>query len=111
MGKDADTTESFDLLFKLDALTRLNTNLSTWLEVNYINGDHSQFVRNQIKVCLSGLKRHMIALTHAFTPSEELMDSMLAPQDGDLYNSVVNRIYSAPHAFNRTENWRELYHK
>jgi hypothetical protein len=31
------------------------------------------------------LKRHVIALTYAFGPVEEMFDSMLAPEDGNLY--------------------------
>lgn len=53
----------------------------------------------------------MVALTYGFSPSEDMMDSMIAPLDGDLFNSVVNRIYSAPKTFERSENWRELYQK
>lgn len=51
----------------------------------------------------------MIALTYGFLPSEDMYDSMIAPRDGDLYNSVVNRVYSAPKAFDRIDSWRELY--
>ena len=51
----------------------------------------------------------MVALTYAFAPDEDLVDSMLAPPDGDLYKSVVRRVYTAPGAFERLENWRTLY--
>jgi hypothetical protein len=44
-------------------------------------------------------------------PFEDLFDSMLAPNDGNLYKSVVNRIYNAPNAFSRIANWKELYSK
>ena len=53
----------------------------------------------------------MIALTYAMLPSEEMFDSMIAPQDGNLYKNVLNRIYNAPGAFGRIENWKDLYHK
>ena len=106
---NADTQECLNLLFRLDALTRINTNIGTWLEVSYIKGDHALIVRRQIKETLTALKRHMIALTYAYSPSEDIMDSMLAPKDGDLYNSVINRIYSAPKAFERIDNWKDLY--
>lgn len=53
----------------------------------------------------------MIALTYALPPIEEMFDSMIAPQDGNLYKSVVSRIYSAPHAFSRISNWKDLYSK
>lgn len=108
---NADTAECLELLFRLDALTRVNSGLATWLEVGYLNQNHAQFVRNQISVCLKGLKRHMVALTYGFSPSDDLTDSMLAPLDGDLYNSVVSRVYTAPKAFERSQNWRDLYQK
>jgi hypothetical protein len=109
--KDEETMESLELLFRLDALTRINSNIGTYLEVNYFKGEHSQFARNQISQCLKGLKKHIIALTYGTLPSEDLVDSMLAPADGDLYNSVVNRIYTAPAAFERSDHWRDLYQK
>lgn len=51
----------------------------------------------------------MIRLTYSMLPSEVFADSMLSPENGDLYKSIVNRVYSAPKAFERIENWRELY--
>lgn len=53
----------------------------------------------------------MVALTYYMSPSEDLFDSMLAPKDGQLYKSVVNRIYSAPGVFERIETWKDLYEK
>jgi hypothetical protein len=34
---------------------------------------------------------------------------MIAPGDGELYKSVVGRMYATPKVFERIENWRELY--
>lgn len=51
----------------------------------------------------------MIAYTYCTLPSEELLDSMIAPTNGDLYKNVTNRIYAAPKTFERIENWKELY--
>jgi hypothetical protein len=44
----------------------------------------------------------MIALVDTFQPSEALLDSMLAPADGDLYGSIINKIMTSPKAFERT---------
>ncbi len=68
-------------------------------------------VRNTLKKSLAELKRHAVALTYGMYPSDDLFDSMIAPLDGDLYNSVVNRVYTAPKAFERSKTWRELYQK
>ena len=48
-------------------------------------------------------------MTYVCNSSEEMTDSMLAPQDGDLYGSIIRRIYSGPKAFERISNWKELY--
>jgi len=50
----------------------------------------------------------MVRLTYSMYPPEIIFDSMIAPADGDLYKSVVNRIYTAPKAFDRIENWKEI---
>jgi len=55
------------------------------------------------------LKRHAVAYTYALSYEEELIDSMLAPTDGQLYKSIVQRVYSSPNAFERISNWKELY--
>jgi hypothetical protein len=34
---------------------------------------------------------------------------MIAPADGDLYGSIINKIYTAPKAFERISNWKTLY--
>ena len=108
-GPNADTVECMQLLFRLFALSRLNTGVGAWLEAGYFTGDHALMIRRQIKACLSQLKRHAIALTYALPPSEDLCDSMIAPGDGDLYNSIVNRVFTAPQAFTRSKHWRMLH--
>ena len=105
-----DTKEAIQLMFRLDALTRIHKNLTQWLEVEYFSGDHVAMIKRQIKLTLKAVKRHVVAITYGYNVSEEQTDSMLAPQDGDLYGSIVRRIYSAPKAFERISNWRELYH-
>lgn len=40
-----------------------------------------------------------------------MMDSMIAPGNGDLYGSIINKIYGAPKAFDRIKNWKEIYQK
>lgn len=66
-------------------------------------------IKNQILKLCSGFKRHAVAFTYALIPSEDLFDSMIAPHDGKLYKSVVSRVFNAPKAFERIENWKELY--
>ncbi len=40
-GPNEDTVECMQLLFRLFALTRLNANIGTWLEVGYLTADHA----------------------------------------------------------------------
>jgi hypothetical protein len=53
----------------------------------------------------------MVRLTYSMLPTEVFNDSMLNAENGDLYKNIVNRVYSAPKAFERIETWRELYEK
>lgn len=55
------------------------------------------------------MKRHTVALTYAFNPREDLFESMLAPRDGQLYKSIIQKVYSSPRAFERIASWRDLY--
>ena len=50
-----------------------------------------------------------MAFVEAANYGEEIVDSMIAPQDGKLYDSIVSKVYSAPGAFDRIRNWKELY--
>jgi len=109
VGPNEDTVECMQLLFRLFSLTRINASMALWLESGYFSGDHAHMVRRQIKATLGALKRHVVALTYALPPSEDIYDSMIAPRDGDLYNSIVNRVFTAPNAFNRSKHWQELY--
>ncbi|CDW85834.1 peroxisomal acyl-coenzyme a oxidase 3 [Stylonychia lemnae] len=107
-----DTRECFINLFRLDALNRIKSDIGIWLEGGYLNPQlHPSIVKNQIKVCLKNLKRHMVALTYAFAPNEENFNSMIAPNHGDLYKSVVQKVFTAPKAFERIGTWKNLYQK
>jgi len=99
-----DTKECLALLFRLDALHRINKDIGFWLEHHYFNPDvHPAMIRTNIKDCMTKLKRHMVALTYSFFPREDIFENMIAPRDGDLYKSVVNKVYQAPKAFERLE--------
>ena len=65
--------------------------------------------REGINATLTSLKKHAVALTYAIAPNEDLIDSMLAPTDGNLFKSIISRITTAPRAFERTESWRDFY--
>lgn len=38
-------------------------------------------------------------------PSDPIFESMIGPEDGDLYNSITQRIYNAPDAMGRISTW------
>ena len=63
-----------------------------------------------IQLC-GELKRHIIPVVETFYPGDEMMDSMLAPANGDLYGSIIRKVYSAPQAFERIKNWQLFYQK
>lgn len=60
------------------------------------------------KYCID-FKKYSVAFVEAANYGEEIVDSMIAPQDGKLYDSIVSKVYSAPGAFDRIRNWKELY--
>jgi hypothetical protein len=62
-------------------------------------------IKSAILRILGELKRHIIPLVETFYPGEEMLDSFLAPGNGDLYGAIVNKIYTAPNAFDRIKNW------
>lgn len=66
-------------------------------------------IRDSISATLAAFKRHAVAFTYAFAQSEDMVDSMLAPQDGMLYKSIAQRVYTSPAAFERIKNWRVIY--
>jgi hypothetical protein len=67
-----------------------------------------------LKLC-SQVKRHAISLVDTFYPPEDLFDSMIAPGNGNLYESILNRIYYSGNAFSRSNQWdtpnKDLYVK
>lgn len=106
---NADTKEAMLLMVQLHALNNIYTDIGTWLEVEYFDTFQVQMIRDAISATLTAFKRHAVAYTYAFSQSEDLVDSMLAPKDGMLYKSISQRIYAGPGAFERIGNWRELY--
>ena len=65
------------------------------------------WVKDTILSLCARLKRHAIPLVEAFYPGEAMMDSMIAPADGDLYGSVINRIFYSGDAFGKAANWKQ----
>ena len=78
------------------------------MEAEFFDPHHANLIRTGIRHTLASLKRHAVALTYAYFPLEENNDSFLLPTNGDLYGSIVNRLYTAPKVFEKIETWREL---
>jgi len=54
------------------------------------------------------MKRFAATIADSLPPKDEYLDSMIAPADGDMYGSIVNRLYNLPGTFSRYKNWKEL---
>ncbi len=104
-----DTKECLNLLFQLYCATRIEADLGTFREGDYLTSDHGDMIRSSILRLCSELKRHIIPLVETFYPGDDMMDSFLAPSNGDLYGSIVNKVYSAPNAFSKIKNWQVIY--
>ena len=96
IGANEDTKEVMNLLFRLDALSRIKKGLSTWLEGGYFDGTHVAIIREGIMKTNAAIKRHAVAYTYSLLYDEDLIDSMLAPTDGQLYKSIVQRVQTSP---------------
>lgn len=106
-----DTKECLILLYQLHCATRIEVDLGTFREGDYLSSDHGDMIRSSIVRLCGELKRHIIPLVETFYPGDEMMDSFLAPGNGDLYGSIINKVYSAPNAFGKIKNWQVIYQK
>lgn len=102
-----DSKEIFNLMFRLSALHRLMKNIGDFYEYGYFTPEHGAMIKCEIKETLTKMKRFTVTLTDTMMPSDDQLDSMIAPPDGDLYKSIQNKIYSAPGVFDRISNWRD----
>ena len=89
IAANCDSKEILNLLLQLDALSRIYKGLSVWLEAEYLDSTHVQIIREGIMKTNLAIKRHAVAYTYSLFYDENLIDSMLAPSDGELYKSVV----------------------
>jgi len=63
-------------------------------------------VKKLILQLCGSLKKYIIPMVEALPPYNEfILDSMIAPADGDLYGSIINKVYTAPKAFERIASW------
>ncbi len=65
IGANADSKEILNLLFRLDALTRIFKGMSVWLEAEFLDGSHIQMVREGIMKTNEAIKRHAVAYTYS----------------------------------------------
>lgn len=93
-------------LYQLYCLTRIEQDLGTFRDGDYLSSEHGDITKNEIIKLCGELKRHIIPLVETFYPGDEMMDSMIAPGNGDLYGSIVNKIYGAPNTFGKIKNWK-----
>ena len=100
-----DSKELLKLFFNLSTLTKIEKDLSPWLEHGYFSYDHVEMIRNEIKSILRQLKRFTAVICDTLQPGDELVDVMIAPADGDLYNSITKQLYSSPGVFARASFW------
>jgi hypothetical protein len=108
---NADSVEAFELLLRIDSVTIILHNLAIILEGEFIEPSQVQFIRNAYSQILEKFKRHAIKFSYSMYPPENMMESMLAPADGDLYKSILERVYAGPGVFERSTQWKELIHR
>ena len=75
---------------------KISKDFGSFYEFGFLNHEQGLLIKNEIKKILEKLKRFSVSLTDSMMPVEQLFDSMIAPIDGDLYNSITNKIYQSP---------------
>ena len=104
-----DTIRAMKIILTLFGLDRLSKDLSNMMELGFYKGEHLAQFRTLIPKACSDFKKYAIPFIESASPFEEVVDSMIAPQDGRLYDSIVSKVFSAPGAFERIRNWKDLY--
>jgi len=61
-----------------------------------LSSEQGIIIKKQILKTCKDLKKYSVPLVDTFMPSEELMDSFIAPNDGDLYGSIIGKIMISP---------------
>jgi Acyl-CoA oxidase len=93
------------LLYQLHCLSRIEADLGTFRDGDYLSSEQGELVKQTILTLCQKVKRHAIPLVETFYPGDEVFDSMIAPGNGDLYGSILNRIYYSGDAFGKIKNW------
>lgn len=88
-------------------MTKINDDLGTFRDGDYLSNDQADLVKQTILVLLGKVKRHALSLVETFYPGEEIFDSMIAPANGDLYSSIISRVYQSGKAFDRAPNFND----
>ena len=111
MKTNDDTKECLTLLYQIHCLSRIEADLGTFREGDYLSSDHGEMVKQLILTICGKLKRHAIPLVESFYPGEELFDSMIAPANGDLYGSILNKMYYSGKSFEKIGNPEDCLNK
>ena len=102
------TMQMFDLLARTNAAMNIVHDIGTFSKYSYLSAEQGEALQNQIKEDLPKLEKFSVALVNCYQPPEELMDSMIAPSNGELYKSIQRRMFSQKDAFARISNWKDL---
>eukprot|EP00347_Sterkiella_histriomuscorum_P000459 403375781 len=105
-----DTYDTLNNLFLLDALTRIKEKAGQFHEAGIFLGSQNItfLIESTILDICSKLKPHILSITDIFPQDNEKFTNILGPDDGDLYKSIKNKLFSEPHAFDKPANWKEL---
>jgi hypothetical protein len=88
-----DTKNSFKNMFLIHTLTFIEQDMGTFRHNDYISSDLGEDIRDEIIEQCSIMKKYAMNLADLLYPGEELLDSAIARESGDLYNEFMQKVY------------------
>lgn len=95
-------------LCHLFALSRMEADLGTFRENDYLNCQQTKWIRNAILHLCDILKKEMVSLVDAVAPPDQILGSALGYSDGYVYKHLWNAAITSKAAFERPSWWHHI---
>eukprot|EP01117_Protostelium_nocturnum_P012331 TRINITY_DN4540_c0_g1_i1.p1 TRINITY_DN4540_c0_g1~~TRINITY_DN4540_c0_g1_i1.p1 ORF type:complete len:754 (-),score=248.75 TRINITY_DN4540_c0_g1_i1:175-2205(-) len=104
-GDNSELRQVLQLLCNTYALSKLELDLSTLRDRDYVSSKQANWIRKQLLDCCKQIKGEAVSLVDALAPPDELLNSPIGASDGDVYKRIFNAAISGPNAMERPDWW------